>query len=244
MSEPDQSLVPFQASLFSDDELDLITIDQPETRKRYTAASLERHVAKRDAIVRALAEGWGLLRIASVYGVSHHLVSALRDARPELVAMEKKQLSGQIGRILKMSADKFEEALVKGMVPAGQIPVAFGIFADKKAMLDGDAGLVIEHRHTIQASASGFLERLKQAVDSESTGITPIPQQKGPIVDVEPVGDTAGTLHPNGGDQVGGMVADPDPAGPGTATPGGGDALPPPPAARPMDQPDGAEKQK
>ena len=89
-----------QPSLFAVDELRLLKLDEPETRRHYTAASLERDTAKRDAICRALAEGHGLLRIAKAFGVSHHLVSALRDSRPDLVAIEKKQLSGQIGRIL------------------------------------------------------------------------------------------------------------------------------------------------
>lgn len=182
-----------QPSLFSEFELDrdLLTLDEPVTRKRYTARSLDQQLAKRDAILRALAEGHGLLRIAKAFAVSHHLVSTLRDSRPDLVAIEKKQLSGQLGRILKMSADRYEEALEKGMVPAGQIPVAFGIFADKKAMLDGDAGLVVEHRHSIVGSVEGFRERLRLAVESQATETGVIPQQKGITIDAEVVSDTS-----------------------------------------------------
>ena len=100
-----------QPPLFSELEMDLLTLDKAETKKRYTAASLNNQLALREGICRALAEGWGLLRIAKHFGTSHHLVSALRDSRPDLVAIEKKQLSGQIGRILRLSADKYEEAL-------------------------------------------------------------------------------------------------------------------------------------
>lgn len=180
-----------QPSLFSEIELDLLTIDQPVTQKRYTAASLERCVAKRDAICRALAEGHGLLRIAKVYGVSHHLVSTLRDSRPDLVAIEKKQLSGQIGRILKLSADRFEEGLVAGKISPAQIPVAFGIFSDKKAALDGDAGMIVEHRHRVVGSVQGFEARLRAAVDSKSTENDSNCQQKGIVLDAVVVSDTA-----------------------------------------------------
>jgi hypothetical protein len=155
MSEDSKELTTGQPSLFEVDELRLLTLDLPETRKQYTAASLERDAAKREAICRALAEGHGLLRIARAFGVSHHLVSALRDSRPDLVAIEKKQLSGQIGRILKMSADRYEEALAAGAVPVGQIPVSFGIFSDKKGMLDGDPGMIVEHRHTLSGGSAG-----------------------------------------------------------------------------------------
>jgi len=158
MSEDSKELMSGQPSLFAEDELRLLTLDQPEMRRQYTAVSLARDTAKRDAICRALAEGHGLLRIARAFGVSHHLVSALRDARPDLVAIEKKQLSGQIGRILKMSADRYEEALAAGAVPVGQIPVSFGIFSDKKASLDGDPSLVIEHRHTVQGGSVADFE--------------------------------------------------------------------------------------
>jgi hypothetical protein len=226
-----------QPALFSDLEMDLLTIDKPEVKKRYTAASLEKCVAKRDAIINALAQGHGLLRIADAFGVSHHLVSAIRDSRPDLVAIEKKQLSGQIGRILKLSADRFEEALANKTVPVGQIPVAFGIFSDKKAQLDGDPGLVIEHRHRIEASASGFMARLKAAVDSESPEKPPIPQQKEVIVDAEVVSDTAVRS-----DQASPSVPGPV-AGPGTEGRGGG--LPTAPApADPMHPPTSAENQK
>lgn len=232
-----EELAPMdQPSLFCEIELDLLTVDEPKTRKRYTAASLERCLAKRDAIVRALAEGHGLLRIARAFGVSHHLVSSLRDQRPELVAIEKKQLSGQIGRILKLSADKFEEALESGTVPAGQIPVAFGIFSDKKAMLDGDAGLVIEHRHRIEASVDGFVARLKSAataVESKSIGNAENCQQKGADVDVGDGGDTLMR-----GDQA---VPRPGPAG---ADGGGGDAPAGAGAFDPMDRSEGGAAQK
>jgi hypothetical protein len=226
-----------QPSLFSELEMDLITIDQPETRKRYTAERLARCIAKRDAIINALAHGFGLLRIAKAFGVSHHTVSTIRDSRPDLVAIEKKQLSGQYGRVIKMSLDRYEEALVAGKISPAQIPVAVGIFSDKRAQIDGDPGLVIEHRHKIVASADGFRERLKAAVDAKSTGTPSITQQKGPVIDAEVVSDTAPRALV--------AVPDPDPAGPGPGRQaGGGDAEAAAPAADPMDSTERGAEQK
>jgi hypothetical protein len=226
-----------QPSLFTELEMDLLTLDREQTRKRYTAASLERQVGKRDAILRALAEGHGLLRIAKAFGVSHHLVSALRDTRPELVAIEKKQLSGQIGRILKMSADRFEEALEHRLVPPGQIPVAFGIFADKKAMIDGEAGLVVEHRHRIDASPEGFAARLRAAVDLQSTVSAPIPQQKEVILEADVVADTSGPAGSAAGPVAAAARTRPQVTGGG----GAGAAVP---ADAPMGRLAGGEEQK
>ena len=174
-------------------------------------------MAKRDFILRCLAEGHGLLRIANAAGVSHHLVSALRDSRPDLVAIEKKQLSGQFGRIVKLAADKLEDALTKGQVPAGQIPVLIGIVQDKRAALDGDVGLVIEHRHTISGTVEGFRARLAAAVDSAATPDQQKPQQKCPVLDVECVGDTSVGDQPEGDQGAA-------PGGSGVVGVGGGDA--------------------
>lgn len=171
-----ESLQPEQAQqvLFPEHERDLLQLDDAATRKRYTAVSLERQVAKRDAIVRALAEGHGLLRIARAFGVSHHTVRALRDSRPDLVAIEKKQLSAQIGAVVKMSLDSMVERLEKGTWKPGSVDL--GILLDKKALLDGEASLIVEHRHVLEASPDGFRERLKKVagvtVDCESI-VTP-----------------------------------------------------------------------
>jgi len=219
MGDESKEVMQAQPSLFAEDELLLLKLDEPETRKRYTAASLERNTAKREAICRAIAEGHGLLRIAKAFGVSHHLVSALRDARPDLVAIEKKQLSGQIGRILKLGADRFEEALAGGLVPVGQIPVAFGIFSDKKAALDGDPSLVIEHRHTVGgASVADFearLAALKSAkTDIASRGNGANTQQKEDLIVIDVAADVA---------EAGGLgVVGGSPAQAGTVASGGG----------------------
>lgn len=203
MSEDSKELTTGQPSLFEVDELRLLKLDEPETRKQYTAASLDRDASKRDAICRALAEGHGLLRIARAFGVSHHLVSALRDSRPELVAIEKKQLSGQIGRILKMSADRYEEALAAGSVPVGQIPVSFGIFSDKKGMLDGDPGMIVEHRHTLSGgSASDFAAKLEtmkrvRGVVASCESVSN-PQQKENCTDIDAAADAV-EVGPAGG---------------------------------------------
>ena len=136
-----------------------------------------------------------------------------------------------------MSADKYEEALVEGKVPAGQIPVAFGIFADKKAMLDGDPGMVIEHRHRIVGTAESFQARLRAAVEAPSTADVANPQQK-EIIDVDTVAqDTAGSVPAA-------VLADGHGPGQAPAAPRGGDALAPTAAATSMHPVHPAAEQK
>jgi hypothetical protein len=169
--------------------VELATLPEAEHQTRhgkYTGAELEKRVVVRDMVVRGLAEGLGVklickrLRDAGIE-IGERSVMALRDRRPELVAAEKKQLSQQLGRILKLSADKYEDALVRDAVPAGQIPVAFGIFADKKAQIDGDAGLIIEHKHTFGGTVEDFakrIEEMKRAKVAPQDSQTPVIELK------------------------------------------------------------------
>ena len=179
------ALEPLQADLFDDgsEGVALATIEEPAQAKRYTGEQLERRIAVRDAVCRMLAEGMGIILIAKslrAQGVKigERSIMALRDRRPDLVAIEKKQLSTQLGRISKLMADSIESRLLAGTMKPGSIDLA--VMVDKKMALDGDAGLVIEHRHTVAQSAEGFAQRLEQlkklksdavVIDSESTVI-------------------------------------------------------------------------
>lgn len=161
--------------------IELARLDEAPIAKRYTGEKLEQRVAVRDAVCRMLAEGMGILLIAKSLRqqgieIGERSIMALRDRRPDLVAIEKKQLSTQLGRISKLMADSIETRLINGTMKPGSIDLA--VMVDKKMALDGDASMVIEHRHTVGASADGFLARLEQMkrakattlpIDSEST---------------------------------------------------------------------------
>lgn len=142
--------------------------DQEELRRRgvFSGKIIDRNISKRDAIVRALAEGIGVNRIAKAFSVSVHTVMALRDRHPDLIAAEKQALSRQFGRLLKLSADRYEEALINDEVSPSQLPVAMGILSDKKALLDGDPTLRVDHGKRNEVTADDvreYLARLKSA---------------------------------------------------------------------------------
>lgn len=163
--EDESPRVPAQGEFFDDGQfgVELANLEKAET-KRYTGEQLEARTAVRDAVVRLLAEGVGILRIARMMRgqgiqIGEHSIMALRDRRADLVAIEKKQLSQQLGRISKLMADSIEERLVAGkMKPT---PVDLAVVIDKKAAVDGDAQMVIEHRHTVDSSADAFVRRLE-----------------------------------------------------------------------------------
>lgn len=170
-----------QGDFFDDGQvgIELAQLGQPGA-KVYTAEKLNERVGVRDLICRLLADGVGILRIAKLLRsqgipIGEHSIMALRDRRPDLVAIEKRQLSAGLGSALKLMLETYTDALVQKRVPATQIPIAFGIFADKKAMIDGDAGMIVEHRHTVAQTADGFAQRLEALKRAKVTDVKTVP---------------------------------------------------------------------
>lgn len=151
---------------------ELLTVDEDSARGRYSGAIIERNRERVRQIVRALAEGIGVHRVAKAFGVSVHTVLGIRDRHPDLIATEKQSLSRQLGRILKLSADSFEDALAAGKISPAQLPVAIGILCDKKAVLDGDASMIVRIEREEVPSVDDLTRRLQAMKRVTLTGVT------------------------------------------------------------------------
>lgn len=181
------SITEYQPGLFSLEELTLLNVDRPEVSKRYTAEALIAHRTKRDAVCRALAEGHGLLKIARAFGISHHSVAALRDSRPDLVDIEKRQLSQVYGRVIRLCMERYEDALIADKVHPNFLPVHSAVLSDKKALLDGDPTARVESviRHEVSLElVAGYLAKKgisMPVIDVASTDLSHNHQQTGPL---------------------------------------------------------------
>lgn len=125
---------------------ELLTVEEDARQGKYSGKIIDKHRAKVAAICNALAGGIGIIRIARAFGVSEHTVMAIRDRHPELIAMEEKELSRTYGKILKLSAERYLEALVSGSIQPAQLPIGMGIIFDKKALLDGKPTQIVHHQ--------------------------------------------------------------------------------------------------
>jgi|SRR5581483_67555 len=191
--EQDNQILPLpaQADFFDDgsEGVALASLDKPDATKRYTGVELERRVAVRDAVVNLLAQGVGIQRIcramrAQGVQIGEHSVMALMQRRPDLVAMAKKQLSEQLGRIVKLAADSIEQRLIEGKFKPGSVDLA--VFIDKKASVDGEASMVIEHRHTLAASAEDFRRRLEDMKRAKVVELSPAKELEAAVNDPKP----------------------------------------------------------
>lgn len=162
----EQALVA-QPDFFDDGSfgVELANLDKPETRHgQYTGAALEKRLVVCKRVCELLAEDMGVRLIAKKLRaegveIGERSILALRRRRPDLVATEKKRLSEQLGGITKLMADSIEARLLDGSMKPTSVDLA--ILIDKKSALDGEAGLVIEHRITLP-SAEDFTKRLEE----------------------------------------------------------------------------------
>jgi hypothetical protein len=91
-------------------------------------------------MVELLMSNWGLKRIARALHVSKHSVRAARDAlvaRGEIDPL-KARVVAVFEDIVEIGAENYLEALEENRVPAAQIPVAVGIFQDKRSLAQGE----------------------------------------------------------------------------------------------------------
>jgi hypothetical protein len=154
-----------QTELFDASQLpEGIQLLQPENsqRRRFTAEIVARNQERYREIVSALAEGMSVRRVSKLFRVSHHVVRIIREREPELVATEKKRLSGLMGHAIRESVESYLEDLERGTVPVNVKLVGAGILCDKKAMIDGDATSRIEVIRTGLPS----LEEMKRVIEA------------------------------------------------------------------------------
>ena len=161
-----------QLLLFGDGA-ELLTIEEDERSGKYSGKIIDKNKAKVQAIVQALASGVGQLKVASAFSVSVHTVRAIIQRHPELIAIEEKKLSSDIGFAVKLGVERYIEAIVSGAIPAAQLPVGLGILFDKKQLLDGKPTAIQGSSKPVLTleSMKQALEALPEAIDVESEKI-------------------------------------------------------------------------
>lgn len=179
-----------QPDFFDDGSLgvELASLDKPETKHgKYTGEELAKRTELRDAVIKLHVQGVGVRRMARelrASGIKIGETSILKMLRlvPDLVATEKKRVSDTLGSIITLMTDSIKERLIDGSMKPSSVDVA--IMIDKKAGIDGEAGLIVEHRITLP-SAEDFTKRLEEMkrakvigepIDCEATAIPEKPQ--------------------------------------------------------------------
>lgn len=171
----------FRRQAFLFDVLDLgselLVIEEDRAANKHTGKTLERREELRDLICTRLCEGMSIRAVSRAYGVGRNTVSKLVQRLEAAGKMEpyKKRVSAKLGALVEAGVDAFMEKLANDEVPVNVIPVAVGIFSDKKALLDGEATTIVGTTAKPELSQEAWdkwFAALPQAVvvDAESTG--------------------------------------------------------------------------
>jgi hypothetical protein len=157
-----------QAALFSDLDLgsELLTIEQDAKAGRHTGTTLERRRELVEVICERLAGGMSIRDICKLYGVGRNTVSALMQRLEAAGRLEpyKKRIAAKLGLAVEMGMDRYLEALASGAVDPDKIPVAVGIFSDKRALLEGEPTVIAEVRVLAPESINAWVDSLPRVM--------------------------------------------------------------------------------
>lgn len=129
----------------------------------FSGTLTERDQTLVDAILSSFVSGATQRQIAERFKVSRNTIAQMvrRAENDGRLEPYKARLSARLGRAVEAGIEHWTEAVEAGKVSASQIPVAVGIFTDKKLLLDGEATSRVEHVQRI--TPEQLLADMKQA---------------------------------------------------------------------------------
>lgn len=148
---PIESLASFQTLFFGEiGEAAFFAGDDTEVSRAYaahTGTTVERRGQTAEVAMTMFLSGWSQRRIADQLHLSRNTIGAIlerwrRDGRLEPL---KKRLSATLGRAVELGVEAWTDALAAGLVKPETIPIAVGIFSDKKALLDGEPTVRVDN---------------------------------------------------------------------------------------------------
>ena len=155
------------------DNLPAITSPEETCPSVYTGQKLaEKDPEKYGRIVQMLGEGKPMSRIAKDEKVSPETISAIAKREQKSVEAVQSLTAGLTSYASQACLMKIIEKLDKDEIPAGVLPITFGILRDKEKNDLGQATSVVEHKATVTINdVKAQLEEMKRgAIDAEVEG--------------------------------------------------------------------------
>ena len=154
------------------DNLPAVTTPEETCPSLFTGQKLaEKDPEKYARIVQSLGEGKPLSRIAKSEKVAPETVSAILKRENKSVDAVQTLTAGLTSYASQACVMKIIEKLEKDEIPAGVLPITFGILRDKEKNDLGMATSVIEHKASVSIEdVRKELAEMKQtAIDAETT---------------------------------------------------------------------------
>ena len=152
-------------------------------RGQFSGGIIERQAELVDIILERFAAGASQREIARVFSVSPNTVAGIvaRATTSGRIEAYKTRVSAKLAGAIEGGIEVWTDALRAGLLNPAQIPLAVGIFSDKKALLDGEATSRVEVRQVEPTgqdidAALRALPEIEVLVDPDSTKRTEISQ--------------------------------------------------------------------
>jgi transposase len=138
-----------------------------------TGISLEKRGIA-ESILERIVAGASQREVAIQYHVSRNTIAALvaRAEQAGVIEPLKRRVSANLGRIIEGAMERYAEALESGDVPPATIPVAVGIFIDKKQLLDGEATSRVESLVNVNVSHADVMAFLDGLPPAKASAVT------------------------------------------------------------------------
>ena len=153
------------------DNLPAVTTPEETCPSLFTGQKLaENDPEKYARIVQSLGEGKPLSRIAKAEKVAPETVSAILKRENKSVDAVQSLTAGLTSYASQACLMKIIEKLEKDEIPAGVLPITFGILRDKEKNDLGMATSVIEHKGSVSIDdvRRELAEMKKNAIDAET----------------------------------------------------------------------------
>lgn len=164
--------------LFSPEQIESGLIEVAgKPRGQFSGGIIEKQAALVDVILERFASGASQREIARLFRVSPNTVAGVvaRATASGRIEAYKTRVSAKLAGAIEGGIEVWTDALRAGLLNPAQIPLAVGIFSDKKALLDGEATSRVEVRQAepsaqdIAAALRALPEIQVEVVDLVST---------------------------------------------------------------------------
>jgi hypothetical protein len=132
------------------DNLPALTTPEETCPSLFTGTKLaENDPEKYGRVVQKLAEGMGMVRIAKQEKISPATVSAISKREHQTVDAVQSLTSGLTSYASQACLERIIQKLDADEMPAGVLPICFGILRDKERADLGQASTIIEHKKVV-----------------------------------------------------------------------------------------------
>lgn len=139
---------------------EILTVAEDRARGKFTAAHLASNEAKRESVVRMLAEGMSISATARAHGMSRNTVLAAARRWGAQIEQRKQNLGADCLDVARLAVERIREEIDD--MPKASLAIIAGIMVDKGQLLSGAPTVRVEH---VETGAASFNEWLSSVVD-------------------------------------------------------------------------------